>query len=409
MSLSLAWRLLFVRGRLTTLLAGVAVGGVTLGVLVLTTVLAVMSGFETMLSHKLVALGAAVTVTPPASVSNWHTLSTRLARVPGVLSAAPRLQGQALLMSHGHLEAVSVSGIDPAAEAGTTDLGSHFVSGRLAGLHPGSQGLVLGRALATALGLHVGDAVTVLTASGGGGGDALDFTPALNSYRVEGIYKLGIYEVERHQVYTDLSDARHLFPQARAPQMALKLGHPLDAPAVAARLRERLGPRYGVSDWTERQANLFATIGLEKRMLFIVLAAILAVAAFTVVATLIVAGLDREGDIAVLKTLGLGPRRIAGVFLTQGLLLGVTGVVLGLGLGALLALNVNRLLGGIDRLFHTHLLPPSVYLITELPARFRWEEMSATAGVALVLCLLAAVYPALRGARLPPAEALRHE
>jgi lipoprotein-releasing system permease protein len=187
------------------------------------------------------------------------------------------------------------------------------------------------------------------------------------------------------------------------------LNKPLLAPAIAKRLQERLGPRYGLSDWTERQANLFATIGLEKRMLFMVLAAILAVAAFTVVPTLIVAGLDREADIAVLKTLGMTPRRIAGVFLTQGLLLGVTGVVLGLGLGAALALNVNNLLRGLDHLFHTQILPPSIYLITELPAHFRWQEMTATGGVALLLCLLAAVYPAVRGSRLAPAEALRHE
>lgn len=409
MQIRLAWRLLFVRGRLTTLLAGVAVGGVTLGVLVLTTVLAVMSGFETTLSHKLVALGAAVTVTPPAAETNWRGLAARLDKLPGVAAAAPRLGGEALLMSGSQLEPIAITGIDPAAESRTTDLGHRLESGRLENLKADGQGLLLGAALAKALGVHKGDTVTVLTAAGNGQGDNLSFTPSLHRYRVDGIYSLGIYQVEKHQVYTDLADARRLFPQAGSPQVALRLYKPLLAPAVAARLQRRLGPGYGISDWTERQANLFATIGLEKRMLFIVLAAILAVAAFTVVATLIVAGLDREADIAVLKTLGMTPRRIAGVFLTQGLLLGVTGVVFGLGLGAALALNVNRILSGLDHLFHTRLLPPSIYLITELPAHFRWQEMTATAGVALVLCLLAAVYPALRGSRLMPAEALRHE
>ena len=409
MQIKLAWRLLFVRGRLTTLLAGVAVGGVTLGVLVLTTVLAVMSGFETMLSHKLVALGAAVTVTPPAGETNWRGLAARLEKLPAVAAAAPRLGGEALLMSGSDLEPVAITGIDPAAESRTTDLGHRLASGRLENLKADGQGLLLGAALAKALGLHEGDTVTVLTAAGNGRQGNLSFTPALHRYRVDGIYSLGIYQVEKHQVYTDLADARRLFPRTSSARLALRLNNPLLAPAIAARLQERLGPRYGISDWTESQANLFATIGLEKRMLFMVLAAILAVAAFTVVATLIVAGLDREADIAVLKTLGMAPRRIAGVFLTQGLLLGVSGVVLGLGLGAALALNVNRLLRGLDHLFHTQLLPPSIYLITELPAHFRWQEMTATAGVALVLCLLAAVYPALRGSRLAPAEALRHE
>lgn len=406
---SLAWRLLFVRGRLTTLLAGVAVGGVTLGVLVLTTVLAVMSGFEAMLSHKLVELGAAVTVSQPAADTGWQGLARRIERYPGVVAAAPRLNGEALLMSGGELEPVAVSGIEPAAEGRATDLDRRLESGRLKNLKLDGRGLVLGAALAHALGLRVGDHLTVLTASGGGGSGGPGFTPALHRYRVDGIYKLGIYQVERHQVYTDLADARRLFPGAGAPQLAVRLRNAMAAPALAARLSAGLGPRYRVSDWTESQANLFATIGLEKRMLFIVLAAILAVAAFTVVATLIVAGLDREGDIAVLKTLGLTPRAIARVFLIQGLAIGILGVVLGLGLGAALALNVNRLLGALDHLFHTQLLPPSVYLITELPAQFRWQEMGATAGVALLLCLIAAVYPALRGARLPPAEALRHE
>jgi len=403
----LAWRLLFVRGRMTTLLAGVAVGGVTLGVLVLTTVLAVMSGFETMLSHKLVALGAAVTVASPPAAGDWQGLAARLERAPGVLAAAPRLQGEALLMSHGRLEAVAVSGIDPVAETRATDLGRRLVSGRLDALGAGRHRILVGKALADTLHLQTGDALTVLTARRGS--TASGFAPALQRYRVAGVYQLGIYQVEQHQVYTDLADARALFPGAGTPTLALRLDDPLAAPAAAARLRTQLGSHYVVTDWTERQANLFATIGLEKRMLFIVLAAILAVAAFTVIATLIVAGLDREADIAVLKTLGLTPRRIAAVFMTQGLLLGTVGVVLGLGLGAALALNVNRLLAGLDHLFHTQLLPPSVYLISALPAHFRWQEMAATAGVALVLCLLAAVYPALRGARLPPAEALRHE
>lgn len=406
-ALRLAWRFIFARRRLATLLAFVAVGGIALGVLVLTTVLAVMSGFETVLSHKLIAVGAAVTVTPPPGAPRWQVLASRLQRTPGVTAAAPRLSGQALLLARGRLAPVAVVGIDPAAEARTTGLDRRLRAGRLQALASGSHGLVVGAALARTLDLSSGAAVTVLTARSGSG--AADFTPALAHYRVAGIYRLGVYEVEKGTVYTDLADARALFPQAGAPDVILRLARPLQANAVAARLRSRLGSGYAVSDWSERQADLFATIGLEKRMLFVVLAAVLAVAAFTVVATLIVAGLDRESDIAVLKTLGMTPRRISGIFLLQGLVLGVTGSGLGLGLGALLAVNVNRLLGGLDRLFHTRLLPPSVYLISELPAQFRWSELAAAAGVAVGLALVAAVYPALRGARIAPAEALRYE
>jgi len=403
----LAWRFLFARRRLATLLAVVAVGGIALGVLVLTTVLAVMSGFETTLSHKLVDVGAAVTVSPPAETGGWRPLAERLQREPGVSAAAPQLGGQALLLAHGSLAPVGVVGIDAGAQNRATDLGRRLTAGRLQALAPGTHRLILGAALARKLRVKCGDGVTVLTAKTGAGVGG--FTPALVRYRVAGIYRLGIHEVEMRAVYTDLADARSLFPHAGPPDLVLRLAYPLSAPAVAARLRARLGPDYGVSDWTQRQANLFATIGLEKRMLFVVLAAILAVAAFTVVATLVVSGLDREAEIAVLKTLGMPPRRIATIFVVQGLALGVVGTALGLGGGALLAVNVNRLLGGLDALFHTRLLPPSVYLISELPARFRWHELLATALVAIALSLAAALYPAVRGARLPPAEALRYE
>lgn len=407
MTFRLAWRFLFARGRLATLLAGVALGGIALGVLVLTTVLAVMSGFETTLSQKLVALSAEVTVSPPVSVTGWRPLAARLEGEPGVTAAAPQLGGEALLLAHGRLAPIGVRGIDPIAEARTSDLDAHLSSGRLSALAPGTHRLFVGKALAGELGLKPGDEATLLTARAGGA--AAGFTPALARYRIAGVYRVGIYQLELRQVYTDLADARTLFPNAGPADVVLRLARPLAAPAFAARLRARLGPAYVVSDWTERQATLFATIGLEKRMLFVVLAAILAVAAFAVLATLLVSGLDREPEIAVLKTLGFTPRRIARVFLVQGLLLGTVGTVLGLGLGAALAVNVNRLLGGLDHLFHTRLLPPSIYLISELPAQFRWQELTVTAVVAVALALAAAVYPALRGARGEPAEALRYE
>jgi lipoprotein-releasing system permease protein len=406
MTFKLAWRFLFARGRQATLLAGVAVGGLTLGVLVLTTVLSVMNGFESTLSHKLVALSGEVSVNPPPG-TNWHTLAGRLKAHPEVSGVAPRLTGEALLMRHGKLAPIAVQGIDARAEARVSDLGARLQDAKLDALATSQHGLFVGKALADKLKLEKGDAVTLLTASSGG--SAYAFKPVLARYRVAGIYKLGIQEVSLHQVYAALDDARVLFPQKDAVNVVLRTAQPMAAPELATRLRKNLGPGYRVSDWTEQQASLFATIGLQKRMLFVVLAAILAVAAFAVVATLIVAGLDREPDIAVLKTLGFTPRRIAAVFLTQGLLLGVTGTLLGLGLGAALALNVNRLLGALDSLFHTQLLPPSIYLISELPAQFRWPDLLVTAAVAIALALAAAVYPAMRGVRAAPADALRYE
>lgn len=406
MTFKLAWRFLFARGRQATLLAGVAVGGLTLGVLVLTTVLSVMNGFESTLSHKLVALSGELTIDPPLG-TNWRTLAGRLETNPQISGVAPRLTGEALLMTHGKLAPVAVQGIDPQAESRVSDLGAHLQNAGLDALATGRHGLFVGKALADKLKLRKGDAITLLTASSGGSVHA--FKPALARYHVAGIYKLGIHEVAMHQVYAALDDARALFPRADSVNVVLRTVNPMAAPELAAHLRKSLGPDYRVSDWTEQQASLFATIGLQKRMLFVVLAAILAVAAFAVVATLIVAGLDREPDIAVLKTLGFTPRRIAAVFLTQGLLLGVTGTILGLGLGAALALNVNRLLGALDSLFHTQLLPPSIYLISELPAQFRWPDLLVTAAVAIALALVAAVYPALRGVRAAPADALRYE
>ncbi|MDN5863712.1 MAG: ABC transporter permease [Gammaproteobacteria bacterium] len=406
MIFSIAWRFLFARGRQATLLAGVAVGGLTLGVLVLTTVLSVMNGFESTLSGKLVALSGEVTVNPPAG-TDWRDLAGRLEQQEGVVAAAPRLTGEALLMAGGALAPIALQGIDADAEARVSAVDKHLSGRRLAALVPGSHRLIVGEALAEQLKLEIGDDVTLLTAAPSAGNRI--FEPALARFQVAGIYHLGIYQLELHKAYAALGDVRALFPQAGAPSIVLRSAAPLAAPELSARLRSRLGAGYAVSDWTEHQAALFATIGLEKRMLFVVLAAILAVAAFAVVATLLVAGLDREADIAVLKTLGLVPRRIAGVFLAQGFLLGAVGTALGLGLGALLAVNVNNLLGALDQLFDTRLLPPSIYLISELPAEFRWPDLVVTAAVAIVLALAAAVYPALRGARTAPADALRYE
>jgi len=406
MTFKLAWRFLFARGRQATLLAGVAVGGLTLGVLVLTTVLSVMNGFEATLSHKLVALSGEVTVRPPPG-TDWHALAGRLKADPHVSGVAPRLTGEALLMTHGKLAPIAVQGIDPGAESQVSDLGAHLQDAGLDALAANPHGLFVGKALADKLKLRKGDTITLLTARPGG--SAYAFKPALARYHVAGIYKLGIHEVALHQVYAALDEARVLFPQVDSVNVVLRTGDPMAATELSAHLRKSLGPGYRVSNWVEQQASLFATIGLQKRMLFVVLAAILAVAAFAVVATLIVAGLDREPDIAVLKTLGFTPRRIAAVFLAQGLLLGVAGTILGLGLGAALALNVNRLLGGLDSLFHTQLLPPSIYLISELPAQFRWPDLVVTAAVAVALALAAAVYPALRGVRAAPADALRYE
>lgn len=406
MILRIAWRFLFARGRQATLLAGVAVGGLTLGVLVLTTVLSVMNGFESTLSHKLVAFSGEVTVDPPEG-ANWRALSERLARVDGVVAVTPRLTAQALVMAGGRLAPVAVRGIRTSSERSVSELGQHIAAGRMSALTPGSHGLLVGEALADKLRLAVGDELTLLTARPGRG--SYVFRPALARYRVAGIYRQGIHQLELRKVYASLADVQALMPRADIPDIALRTAEPLAASRMASRLRARLGPAYRVTSWIESQSALFATIALEKRMLFVVLAAILCVAAFAVVATLLVAGLDREADIAVLKTLGYAPRQIAGVFLAQGLLLGGVGTALGLGLGALLAVNINNLMAGLNELFNTRLLPPSIYLISELPAEFHWSDLVVTAAVAIALALIAAVYPALRGARTPPADALRYE
>lgn len=401
MSIFIAWRLLFSRGHLTSLLAVVAVGGVSLGVLVLTTVLSVMSGFQTVLSAKLVALGNELTVVPPPGTP-WRPLSSHLLRFHNVVAAAPIMRGEALVVANGKMVPVSVTGIQPKTESRVSDLGAQLVSGRLETLSKRPYSIIVGRALAHKLDVERGSTVTLLTVRPGA-----QFVPKTTKMHVSGVYRVGIYEVESHLVYAGFQSLRKVF---KSPRMAisLRLKNPLMAPRMARQLRTSLGPDYRISDWTEQQAGVAATIDLEKRMVFFVLSAILAVAAFTVVATLVVSGLDREPDIAVLATLGYRPIQIALVFFWQGAILGAVGTVAGLGFGALLAVNVNRILTVLDAWFHTHFLPPSVYLISELPAHFDWRELLATAFIAMSLCLLAAIYPALRAARRLPAEALRY-
>lgn len=401
MSVVIAWRLLWSRHHLTLLLAVVAVGGVGLGVLVLTSVLSVMSGFQSVLSSKLVALGNELTVVPPVGTP-WRQFSSHLLRLDNVVAAAPILRGEGLLVANGDMSPVSVTGIQPKSESRVSDLGSRLIYGNLEVLSDRPNSIVVGRALARSLDLSRGSTVTLLTVRHAG-----QFVPRATRMYVAGVYHVGIYEVESHLIYTGFGTMQRMFD---SPQMSisLRLKNPFLASNLAQRLRTELGPNYEVSDWEEQQAGVASTIDLEKRMVFFVLSAILAVAAFTVVATLVVSGLDREREMAILATLGYQPAQTALVFFWQGAILGAIGTGLGLGLGAILAVNVNRILSALDGWFHTHLLPPSIYLISELPARFDWRELLATALVAMSLCLLAAIYPAVRASRRLPAEALRY-
>jgi lipoprotein-releasing system permease protein len=303
---------------------------------------------------------------------------------------------------------VLIRGIDPKLEEGVADIGSHMKRGRLEDLKPGEFGIVIGVGISRALALGLGDRVTLVSPQG-------QVTPAgllprLKSFTVVGIFRLDHNEYDNALALVDMRDAQALYRlEGRVSGVRLKL-HDLDrAPQVAAELSRTLQGDLFVTDWTRQNANYFRAIQIEKRMMFIILTLIIAVAAFNLVSTLVMVVTDKHPDIAILRTLGAAPSSIMRIFIVQGAIIGVIGTALGVLAGILLATNIDVVVPFMERTFHFHILSSDVYYISELPSDVHWSDVASVALVSLVLAFVATIYPSWRASRVNPAEALRYE
>jgi len=412
LTLGIAWRYALNRrgSRFVSFIAAFSVLGIALGVATLITVLAVMNGFEREVRERLLAAHAHVTVFRHGEFSNWHPLAERLAAYPQVLGVAPTLLGEGLVTTGSdRITGVQLQGLLPEHEPQVSRLAEHMLPGQgeLRDLQPGSRGVIVGKALAELLAVGVGDTVNLVSARGLGG---LDGLPRFRPHQVVGIIQVGLHDYDRGTVLMHLEDARALFQDDGRGGLKLRLEDPFSAPILVQQLAQEVLPAgYWVTDWTRTHGNYFAALQHQRRMLFFILVLIVAVAAFNLVATLVMVVHDKRSDIAILRTLGSSPLAVVGIFITQGMLIGAVGMLLGVIGGVLLTWNLHLLVALIETLLDAPLLAAEVYLLEELPTELRWWDVASVGGVAFALAWLATLYPAWRAATTAPAAALRYD
>ena len=407
----IAWRYTRARRRnqLISFIAATSIAGVTLGIAALLTILAIMNGFEREMRERLLGMAAHLDVTAEAGARpDWRSVATLLGAQEGVLASAPYIQGQAMVTSLGQVQGAVIHGIDPALEAQVSVLAQRMQRGALSSLTPGQFNLVLGRGLANVLRLEVGDEVTLIlaeplrTASG--------MLPRLKRFHLSGIFEAGVQEYDSSAAFVNLEDAARVFRGHGVQGLHVHLS---DAFAAEA-LRERLAGRaefkaLRITDWTQTHANLFRALATEKILMFIILLLSVGVAAFNLVSTLVMVVAEKHAEIAVLQTLGMTPRRILVVFFTQGALIGLTGVTLGAVIGITVAQHIEVWIAWLEATLHFKILAPEVYYISRIPAELKPRDVVIALISALVMCLVAPLYPAHLASKTRPADALRYE
>ncbi|MBS34772.1 MAG: lipoprotein-releasing system transmembrane subunit LolC [Thiotrichales bacterium] len=383
--------------------------GIALGVTTLITVLSVMNGFEKELRERILGMTSHATITGlSGTLGDWRALATQAREHKDVLDVAPFVEAQGMLTRGNAVRGVLVRGILPEEEPKVSALEDFLVAGDMRALVEGGFGVVLGKHVARALGSRLGTKVTLVapkaTASPAG------VIPRLRRFTVVGIFEVGAAQYDSAVVLVHMSDAAKLFQlDGEASGLRIKLLEMFDAPVVSRELAQSLGGRFWVRDWSQHHSNFFRALKTEKTVMFIILTLIVAVAAFNIVSALTMAVTDKESDIAILRTLGATPGGIMKVFIVQGTVIGVVGTLLGAVGGIALASNVETIVPAIESLLGGKILSPDVYYITDVPSDMRWSDVAKITLVALVLSVLATLYPAWRASRTQPAEALRYE
>ncbi len=381
--------------------------GIALGVTVLITTLAVMSGFQKEIRDRLLQMSAHTTISRDGEpMSDWQRAVDAAYKDPRVAGAAPYIEIQAMI-SGARVQGALVQGVDPKMEPKVSVVAEKMKKGRFDSLEAGSYNLLLGQELAIWLGVGVGDQVVVTLAEVQG--TPMGAIPRMKRFTVSGIFEAGYNEIDRGVAFANMQDLERVLRIDGATGVRLKL-HDMDrALEVGVDLAQRLGGAYRVSDWTQQNANLYHSLRMEKVVMGILLSLIIAMGAFNLVSSQVMLVTDKQADIAILRTLGLTPRGVMGVFMVQGSLIGIIGTVAGVLGGITLTLNLERILAAIEAVFKVKLLPEDVYYITGLPTDMQPADIVVITVVALLMSFLATLYPAWRAARTQPAEALRYE
>ncbi len=397
------------RNHFVSVISLISIVGMALGMTVLISVMSVMNGFQREIRERILSVVSHVQIVGADSrLADWRKIAEEAKKHPQVVAAAPYISEQALLSFEQSVKGTAVRGILPEYENQVVDLGKHMKSGQLSRLRPGEFGIVLGVDLARALGVMVGDKLLLIAPQG-------QVTPAgilprLKQFTVVGIFEVGHYEYDAGLALIHLEDAQKLYRMdQQVSGVRLRLKDLYQAPQVARELAVMLSVDASIVDWTRINANFYRAVQIEKRMMFFVVILIVAVAAFNIVSTLVMAVTDKQSEIAILRTLGAPPASIMKIFIVQGTLIGVIGTLLGLAGGIALALNIDVVVPFIEHLFGIKFLAKDVYYISELPSEVQFMDVAVIAVVSFALCLLATLYPSWRASRVNPAEALRYE
>jgi lipoprotein-releasing system permease protein len=399
------------RNGFISFISSISMAGIALGVAALIVVLSVMNGFQKEVRDRMLSVIAHVELADRGgnALPDWKASAeaARAAAPQQVQGAAPFIAAQVLVARGDEMRGALLRGIVPAEEASVTPLGAQMQQGALAQLVPGEWNIVLGIELARSLGVRKGDKVTVIAPSG-------QVTPAgvvprLKQFTLAGTFDSGHYEYDSAYSMVHLDDAARLLRTEGATGVQLKLADLHQARGVADSIQRAMPDTISVRDWTRTNRNWFDAVQLEKRLMFIILTLIVAVAAFNLVSTLVMTVTDKRADIAILRTLGASPRSVMGIFVVQGALAGIVGTIAGVAVGLLLAFNIDTIVPAIERLLRTNFLPSNIYVISRMPSDPQWGDIAPIALISLVLAFVATLYPSWRASRVNPAEALRYE
>ncbi len=392
-----------------SLISAISMLGIAIAVAVLIVVLSVVNGFERELKDRLLAMtGHASIQNPQVGLEDWSVWAEVAEGQDDVTAAAPFVDGQGLLVFEYQLSGAEFRGIEPELEARVSGIPDTMLEGDLQSLEAGAFNIVLGIELAAELKAEVGDKVTVTLAEGIV--TPAGIVPRTKRFTVSGIYRVGMYEFDRRLAFINLSDSQRLFRMGKKVSgIRLAVTDVFDAPQIVRRAAIEGGGGVLVSDWTRRNVNFFRSIQITKSILFVILLMVIAVAAFNIVSTLVMVVKDKQSDIAILRTIGATPRDVLRIFVTQGTVIGVLGTLAGALLGIVLALNLEGIVQFMEAVFGIKFLAADVYFISDLPAELRLMDVLQISSIALMLALLSTLYPAWRGARTLPAEALRYD
>ncbi len=387
--------------------------GIALGVAALIVVLSVMNGFQEELRARILGVAAHVQITQANQrLSDWQELQNKVIHAPHVQSAAPFVMAQAMLSGTDAVQGTIVRGVLPEYEKKVSELSSAMKIGQLQQLKAGEFGIILGADLAQNLGVVVGDKITVMAPQGQV--TPAGMVPRIKQFTLVGLFQIGMYEYDAGLALIHIEDAAKLFQMGdQVSGLRLKLDDLFLAPQVTHQLAETTladyPETYYLTDWTQEHANFFRAVQMEKRVMFIILTLIVAVAAFNIVSTLVMAVADKRADIAILRTFGASPQSIMRIFVIQGAMIGFVGTVLGGLFGVLIALNIGTIVPFIEHLFHVEFLAKDVYYISELPSHLLWSDVLTIMLLSLGLSLLATLYPSWKASKMQAAEALRYD